>query len=83
MKLKDYNPGQIVIEPPRGLFNFNFRELIAYDEWLFFLIWWGYPRPIPANYRGCCVGAGFHPELAEGGEHIPQRRNPGNAAGGN
>jgi len=53
MKASAEIPHQIVIEPPKGLFNLEIKELIAYHELLFFLIW----RDIRVRYRQTVLGA--------------------------
>ena len=46
-------PNQTIIEPPKGLFNLEVKELIAYHELLFFLVW----RDIRVRYRQTVLGA--------------------------
>jgi len=43
---------QTVIEPPRGIFDLNLRELWPYHELLFFLVW----RDIKVRYRQTVLG---------------------------
>jgi lipopolysaccharide transport system permease protein len=53
MKKEEKNNTQVIIEPPKGLFNFNLRELITYRELLLFLVW----RDIRVRYRQTILGA--------------------------
>ena len=53
MQLEIIKPNQTVIEPPRGFFDLNLRELVTYHELLFFLVW----RDIKVRYRQTMLGA--------------------------
>lgn len=45
----------ISIEPSRGMFSFQFRELWAYRELLYFLIW----RDVKVRYKQTVIGAAW------------------------
>ena len=52
MQLEKIKPNQTIIEPPRGFFDLNLRELGTYHELLFFLVW----RDIKVRYRQTVLG---------------------------
>jgi lipopolysaccharide transport system permease protein len=52
MQTEAATPTQTIIEPPRGFFDLNLRELWTYHELLFFLIW----RDIQVRYRQTVLG---------------------------
>lgn len=45
----------LLIAPPKGWFNLNFKELWAYRELLYFFIW----RDIKVRYKQTAIGAGW------------------------
>ena len=53
--MKKIEESKIVIEPTRGWFNLNFKEIWAYRELLFFLVW----RDIKVRYKQTVLGAAW------------------------
>lgn len=52
MRPEKISLNQTIIEPPRGIFDLNLRELWPYHELLFFLVW----RDIRVRYRQTVLG---------------------------
>ncbi len=52
MPIVNTTQNKTIIEPPRGIFDLNLRELWPYHELLFFLVW----RDIKVRYRQTVLG---------------------------